>query len=196
MRVTEALFECFPKLKSFHLMQHLMCHEISGLLTALQRANMLSLLFRMTVLDANQMMQFCDTLRHLRSLTLLYLGGSLTCPAGDRLVMEQMYSCRSVQYSALASKYIREDIAERLMIAIVDHPTITSWNAIGSKDIGYMGLEMIGLHLGHISDVELKRAIDRVSRALVEAARVNAGLRSVLVRLPKTIQPELDFYVM
>ncbi len=121
---------------------------------------------------------------------------------------DQLPPIDEVNYADLETRNVRAAPAERLMIAVANHPAIQELSLGYSKDIGHMGLDMIGRHLPNVKLRKLElRDIDNFDRkikqaayhhacqALVDGVRTKLYLHGLHFRLPSVYREDIDFYL-
>ncbi len=124
---------------------------------------------------------------------------------------DQLPPIDEVNYADLETRNVRAAPAERLMIAVANHPAIQELGLGYINDIGHMGLDMIGRHLPNVKlrKIELRQidyfdpldpkkqaAYHQACQTLVDGVRTNFYLHDVVhFRLPSVYREDLDFYL-
>jgi hypothetical protein len=214
LSVTSALATCLPILKGLEIVDKKF--PTTDFVPRLSVASQLSVLKLNLFLSAQDMNRLLQLFSNLISLTKLDVRCNLTCEQGAAFI-DEIGNRQDVPYATLEAKNIRAIGAERLMLAVANHPTIVDLDLSGCQDIGFIGVEMIALHLPNVKlnrlnlyplndefdyrgkkeDTELVKA--RVWQALVAGVRTNWHLREIWyvarMFIPGDVATELDFYL-
>ncbi len=199
-------------------------------------ASGLSVLTLGPFLSAADVIRLSEVLPDLTALTRLHITCNLTCEEGavwtdevenlpnrprlaDRRYLIADHQANPVArplYSDLESRNIRAIGAEALMTAVANHPSLVELDLSHSLDVGFMGLEMIGLHLPNVklkklylytlddkfhlkgNENDMNRALTRSSQALVAGVQASFFLQSLYVKylgLPAPAWKEIKFYL-
>ncbi len=224
-----ALAKCLSVLEILEIDEYHIHPSLANFLSVnFGNASGLSVLTLGPLLPAADVIRLCEVLPDLTALTCLHITCNLTSEEGVVWTDEVKHLPTFLSdpsdfdpvgrplYSVLESRNIRAIGAEALMTAVANHPSLVELDLSHSQDVGFMGLEMIGLHLpnvklkklylytlddkfrlkGNPDDVD--RARTRASQALVAGVQASFSLQSLYVRYLRPPDPawkEINFHL-